>query len=276
MLTGGLHPSRTMTMSHTFFSGAQVLQSFRSGHAIQTLAGYMHSPYSVLLAASSFAIFGAKDWVPYAGSAIVVVCYLAGLCYFLRHLRSACKWARSSSFSVSPLPQWRSSNSVPTSLPETLVGFATVYLSTANKDFSSRIEAVGLRLIYGAAMMTKPSTFLMTTSVIGLGGLLRTLRGAFGRKLTASRIFVWLICFLLSTLLVAGPYYFIHFEQIWSYFYGNSFGKNKDIWVPAQTLSAHLSHYIDSAECRRFKSWKMETARLCLRGIVFAVWHAAD
>ena len=56
-------------------------------------------------------------------------------------------------------------------------------------------------------MMTKPSTFLMTTSVIGLGGLLRTLRGAFTEKLTASRFFVWLIYFLLSTFVVAGPYY---------------------------------------------------------------------
>ena len=69
-----------------FYSGAQVLQSLRNGYVVQTLFGPMHSPFSVLLAATSFAIWGAEDWAPYAGNAVVVICYLAALCYFLRHL----------------------------------------------------------------------------------------------------------------------------------------------------------------------------------------------
>ena len=51
-----------------------------------TLTGYMHAPFSVLLAASSFAVWGAKDWAPYAGNVVVVICYLLALCYFLRQL----------------------------------------------------------------------------------------------------------------------------------------------------------------------------------------------
>ena len=229
-----------------FLSGTQALQSFRSGHVIETLTGYMHSPYSVLLAAGSFAIWGAKDWAPYAGNAVVVASYLAALCYLLRHLPLGVRMGSLLVFLSLPFATMAVVEFRPDIMWAILVGFTAIYLSTANRHFSSRIEAVGVGLLYGAALMTKPSTFLMTTAVVGLAVLLRTLRGTFSGELTAFNYFSWLLLFVLSFLLLAGPYYLLHFDRVWSYFYENSFGKHKDFWIPKQTLSEHLSYYVDS------------------------------
>ena len=141
----------------------------------------------------------------------------------------------------------------------TLVGFASVYLSTTRRDFSSGKEAFATGLVYGAALMAKPSTFLMTTSVIGLAGLLRTLRQLFLGKLKVSHLVIWLPYFLLSTILLAGFYYFLHYDRIWGYFYENSFGKNKEIWIAPQTLSAHLRHYVasDYAAASNLGRWRL-------------------
>ena len=242
-----------------FYSGAQALQSMRNGHVVQTLTGPMHSPFSELLAATSFAIWGAKDWAPYAGNAVVVIFYLAALCYFVRGLPIGLQMGLLVLFLGLPFAKMAVVEFRPDMMWAILVGCATVYQVTANGAFSSRVEAAGLGLVYGAAMITKPSTFLMTTAVIGLAGLLRTLRGANSGKLRASRFFGWLILFLLSSFLVAGPYYLLHFENVWNYFYHVSFGTDKDLWRVAQTLPEQLSFYIDSrnASTTNLGKWRL-------------------
>jgi hypothetical protein len=241
------------------YRGARALQAAREGYAIEALTGYMHSPFSVLLAATSFAFWGAKDWAPYAGNVVIVICYLLALCYFLRRLPVGVRLGLLLGFLSLPFATMAVVEFRPDMMWATLAGFATVYLATTNRDFSSRIEALGIGLVYGAAMMTKPSTFLMTTSVIGLGGLLRALRQAFLGKLKVSTFVVWLMFFLVAALLVAGPYYLLHYQRIWRYFYDNSFGQNKDIWITTQTLSAHLSHYISSdyAAASNLGRWRL-------------------
>jgi hypothetical protein len=69
-----------------FYKGTQALQDLRNGHLFATLYGPLHAPFSVLLAAASFAIWGAKDWAPYAGNVVVIIFYLGALSYFLRKL----------------------------------------------------------------------------------------------------------------------------------------------------------------------------------------------
>lgn len=261
-----------------FLSGTQVLQSLRSGHVMQTLGSYMHSPYSVLLAASSFAICGAKDWAPYAGNVVVVICYLAALSYFVCHLPTGVQMGALLAFLSFPFATMAVVEFRPDIMWSVLVGFTAVYLSTANREFSSRVEGAALGFVYGAAMMTKPSTFLMTTAVIGLAGVLRTLRGAFSGKLTLLRFFGWLTCFFLAALLVAGPYYSLHFREIWSYFYKNSFGINKHIWVQAQTLSTHLGHYIDSqnASTSNLGRWRLPILFFVGLGLPLGILRTKD
>ena len=241
------------------YAGASILQAFRAGDLIQVLASYMHSPFSVLLAASSFAVWGAKDWAPYAGNVVIVVGYLLGLCYFLRRLPIGVQMGWLLAFLSLPFATMAVVEFRPDIVWATLVGFATVYLTTTSRDFSSRLEAFGIGLIYGAAMLTKPSTFLMTTAVIGLGGLLRALRQAFIGKLKLSSFLVWLTCFLCGAALIDGLYYLLHYQRIWNYFYENSFGKHKDIWIQTQTLSTHLSHYIgsDYAAASNLGKWRL-------------------
>lgn len=229
-----------------FYSGAAVLQSLRGGHIVQTLTGPLHSPYSILLAAASFAVWGGRDWAPYAANVVVVVCYLGGLAYFLRRLPIGVQMGLLLVFLGLPFATMAVVEFRPDIMWATLVGFAAIYQVSASGLFSSRIEALSLGFLYGTAMMVKPSTFLMTTAVIGLGGLLRTLRGAWSGKLRVSSFLVWLALFLLSFLLMAGPYYLLHFKDIWSYFYDNGFGKQKDIWLSNLTLFEHLCYYIDS------------------------------
>ena len=241
------------------YRGARALQAVREGYAIEALTGYMHSPFSVLLAAASFAVWGAHDWAPYAGNVVIVICYLLALCYFLQRLPIGVRLGLLCVFLSLPFATMAVVEFRPDIIWATLVGFATVYLSTTNRDFSSAVEALGIGLVYGAALMAKPSTFLMTTAVIGLAGLLRALRQAFIRKLKVSAFLAWLISFLASALIVAGPYYFLHYQRIWAYFYDNSFGQNKDIWIASQTLSFHLSHYIaaDWAAASNLGRWRL-------------------
>jgi hypothetical protein len=229
-----------------FYKGAKVLDSIRNGNGVSALTDSLHSPYSVILACASFAIWGGRDWAPYAGNMLVVVCYLALLLYFLRKLFLGVQMGLLAIFLSLPFATMAVVEFRPDILWATLVGFVAVYQATACTAFSSRVEAFALGALYGLAMMTKPSTFLMTTAVVGLGGLLRVLRGVADRELIPSRFFTWLSLFLLALLAVAGPYYTLHFKDIWSYFYDNSFGVKKDIWISRQTLSEHLGHYIDS------------------------------
>ena len=242
-----------------FYSGALLLQAFRSGHIFEALISYMHSPFSVLLAAASFAIWGAQDWAPYAGNMLVVISYLLALCYFLRPLPLGVQMGLLLAFLSLPFATMAVVEFRPDLVWATLVGFAAIYLCCTDQDFSSRGEAVGIGLIYGAAMMTKPSTFLMTSSVIGLAGLLRLLRQAVLGKLKTFTLLRWLVIFLFAALLVAGFYYGLHYRRIWRYFYDNSFGENKDIWIADQSLLSHLSHYIgaDNAARSNLGRWRM-------------------
>jgi hypothetical protein len=261
-----------------FYAGTRILQALRAGYFTQALASYMHSPFSVLLAATSYAIWGAKDWAPYAGNVVIVACYLLALCYFLRHLPVGVQMGLLFIFLSLPFATMAVVEFRPDIMWATLVGFAAVYLSTTGRDFSSRLEALGIGLVYGAAMMAKPSTFLMTTSVIGLGGLLRTLRQAFIGKLKVSSFLVWLMLFVVSALLVAGLYYSLHYERIWRYFYENSFGNNKDIWIASQTLSEHLRHYIgaDFAATSNLGRWRLPLLSFVGLSLVFCAWRTKE
>ena len=241
------------------YRGARALQAIREGYAVEAFTAYMHSPFSVLLAAASFAFWGTHDWAPYAGNVVIVICYLLALCYFLQRLPIGVRLGLLFVFLSLPFATMAVVEFRPDIMWATLVGFASVYLTTTSRDFSSRMEALGIGFVYGAALLAKPSTFLMTTAVIGLAGLLRILRQAFIRKLSISAFVVWLMSFLVAAVLVAGPYYFLHYQRIWTYFYENSFGKNKDIWIAPQALSFHLNQYIaaDFAAASNLGRWRL-------------------
>jgi hypothetical protein len=260
------------------YKGARILHSVWAGDVAEALTTNMHSPFAVLLAATSFAIWGLQDWAPYAGNVVIVLCYLLLLCYFLRRLPVGVQLGLLLVFLSLPFATMAVVEFRPDIMWATLVGFATVYLSTTDRDFSSPLEAVGIGLIFGAAMMTKPSTFLMTTSVIGLGGLLRTLRRALIGKLKLSTFIVWLVCFAIAALLVAGPYYSLHYERIWRYFYDNSFGQRKDYWIPTQTLFAHLTYYISAeyAAASNLGRWRLPLLTFVALALLWRFLRAKD
>ena len=252
-----------------FYGGAELLNAIRNGHGISALSDYLHSPYSIILAATSFAIWGDQDWAPYAGNVVVVASYLALLSYFLRKLPLAPHLGLLAAFLAFPFATMAVVEFRPDVLWAILVGFLAVYLVTAS-SFSSRLEALTLGGMYGLAMMTKPSTFLMTTAVVGLGGLLRLVRDILARELALPTFVRWLSMFLVGAFAVAGPYYCLQYKGIWNYFYSNSFGEKKDIWISKQTLSEHLGYYVISpgASDSNLGNWRLPA--LLLIGIATA------
>ena len=116
------------------YGGARILQSIRTGDIIKPLTSKMHSPFSVLLAATSFAVWGMQDWAPYASNVVIVLCYLLLLCYFLRALPIGLQLGLLLIFLSLPFATMAVVEFRPDIMWATLVGFATVYL----KHYPSR------------------------------------------------------------------------------------------------------------------------------------------
>jgi len=70
--------------------GATRLCNFYQMGALPAFQNYVqdppHSPYSTLLATAAFAVFGIRDWAPYAANGLLILAYLAFADHLLRGL----------------------------------------------------------------------------------------------------------------------------------------------------------------------------------------------
>jgi len=239
-----------------FFDGALLLKEIKNSgfSGISTFLDQrgLHSPYSVFMAAASFAFFGPHETSPYYGDGLVVLLYLGGLGWILRRL-STPSWILALGLFLTPpfitmgVVEFR-----PDIAWAVMTGFGVVWIVTPDRLFR-RPGAAALAGVFAAlAFLIKPSTFVMTT-LLFLGAVLsRPLGVLISRKGPGSPVSALpgAAAFLGALLVVAGPYWWRYGNDAWAYFWENSFGANKQIWAYQGSLSESLLFYITGEATR--------------------------
>lgn len=230
--------------------GIQRLHTFY----IHGMAGFLgeyvrmppHSPYSDLLATASFAIFGAHDWAPYAGSAILVLILLASIDSFLSGIPL---WQRTLIY-LFALTMPLSAIAVHEFRPDLCCSLvtATGVLFTVGRPLttSSRGRQLAIGTLFGAAMLIKPPVFPATATFFLASLAASTAADWFSGRPTPkfkSLIVCWLTC-LIPFILIPLPHYILNGRAILQYIYDNMFGAHRSTWESKEPLAGQLLYYI--------------------------------
>lgn len=240
-----------------FYSGATLLDAVkREGWAGvgKTIAKMgLHSPFSTILAACSFALFGPSEASPYHGNLIVVLIYLSGIGWFLRRLPPLTWLFFLTLFLTPPFITMGVVEFRPDIAWAVTVGFGAVFIVTAEQIFRRPATGAFAGLLMALALLIKPSTFVMT-GILFSGAACSRLIGAGLRgewRTTSSRqVVIGVIAFIVTVLLISGPYAWRFGASTWNYFIENSFGINKDIWAYQGGFKDALLFYISGEGAR--------------------------
>lgn len=192
----------------------------------------LHSPYSTLLALLSYAALGIKDTSPYCGNILVVITYLSLLAWIFRKLQFI-NWAfLQVLFLTVPFITMGVVEFRPDIAWSILVGFGVFFIVTAESFFRKWTYSLIGGAIFGLALLVKPSTFVLTILLFS-GAVFSRLIGYYISKTAKDqgKALIGTAVFLLTVILISLPYWYYFYNDIWQYFWDNSFGKNKMIWA---------------------------------------------
>jgi len=211
----------------------------------------LHSPFSIFLAAVSFAILGIRDDAPYIANLIVVVGYLAGLTWFFRKLKFFDWLLCAVMFLTLPFMTIGVVEFRPDIAWAVMAGFGVVWFVTEPAVFSNYSKAALSGMFLGLALTIKPTTFAMTVLLYSGAIISRAVIGYSTLRESQSpgtiRIIKGAIIVLIVACLFAGPYWLRYGREVWEYFYINSFGVNKAVWSLDMGLFDSITYYITGA-----------------------------
>ena len=205
-----------------------------------------HSPYSVVLAAASYAFFGPNETSPYYGNALLVIIYLACMGWIFRSLPTP-EWILALALFLTPpfitmgVVEFR-----PDIAWAVSIGFGVVFMVTSEELFRCPPRAAIAGLFLALSLVIKPSTFVMTTLLYS-GAIFSRVAAAVWEKRwhSASRkTLLGSLAFAGTLLVVAGPYWSRFGKEAISYFLDNSFGANKSVWVYHGSPSEFILFYL--------------------------------
>ena len=206
----------------------------------------LHSPYSVFLAAASFAVFGFEYTSPYLGSGIVVLTYLLCIGWFLRNLQLFTWIATLILFLTLPFITMGVVEFRPDIAWAVATGFGTVFIVTSREIFRSPRRAALAALFLALSLSIKPSTFVMTLLLYTGATVSRVISNVWEHRLRSEpkRLLTGVAVFMAVLIIIAGPYWLrFGMDAVW-YFMENSFGVNKSVWAYQGSLSDFLLFYI--------------------------------
>jgi hypothetical protein len=207
--------------------------------------GGFHSPYSVLLAAASYALLGINDAAPYYGNALVVFTYLCFMGWLLRGIPTVPWVFTMVVFLAPPFITMGGVEFRPDIAWAIVVGFGAVYVITCDRMFRSPIHALIAGLLLGLALDIKPSTFVMTLLLFGGGMTSRVVGAILEKRLKPDfKVLLGISACVAGVVLVAGPYWKYYGKEAVDYFLENSFGKNKLVWIYQGNLHDFLFYYL--------------------------------
>jgi len=196
-----------------------------------------HSPYSTLLAATGFALFGPGDWVPYLMNGITLFLFLGFLTYILKDIPFILSASFITLFLFVPVSffavhEFRPDFAV--AILTCLFIFLAFEASASLRNYDSfKLRCAGA--VFGLALLSKPSNFAHTL-VLGFGvSILVTLSQLVvnyrqWQQRTSRKILSILRDFYLPGLVLAVPYYVANWRHVWDYFWVNVRGENAEVW----------------------------------------------
>jgi hypothetical protein len=216
--------------------------------AAATLFGReLHAPFPVVNGLAGFVIFGPDIKHIYYMLTLVVLTYLAFVAATVRQLSpvllaGAVLGALGLPYASTCALEFR-----PDMMWATLLGGSSVLFLSAKRPFAGWKPSVLYGVAIGAVLLVKPSTFAMSLLVLGGTWFLAAMAAWLGKRSTPREIFVGLALTFGATLVVSGWYCIPHASEIFNYFYENSFGANKDVWIYRGDMWERLTYYIRGA-----------------------------
>lgn len=239
-----------------------------------------HSPFATYLALLSFALFGARDWAPYAGNAIIVFTLLAFVDYLLRSQGPGVRVA----LAVFALTVPFAGEAVEEFRPDIACGLLTAMAVVlllerplASTSLARRRLAGGC---LGLALFVKPTIFPLTIVLLAVSMILRThldrlhsVEGPASRSVWSNwRPVLWPLTLLgLPHFLLTGRYYL-------AYFHTALLDPHKPIDDFHGTLPEKLGYYIfgQGGEIMLGQHWILLAAIIVVGGGFLAMRRGAD
>ena len=208
-----------------------------------------HSPFSTLLAAAAFAIFGIRDWAPYIANALVVFAMLL----LVRHVvRSMPFYAQMAVllFVLAPYFVMATVMEFRPDLPAGLFGAIAVFLSVIRPITETKFrDRFFLGCVFALALLTKPtaSLFVVVMMLASLGfSVYRSYSSPHGATVSSATLLA-AQCLAISIVLVL-PYYYANWGHLTRYV---SSATGSDIWVYSKDWSVKLWMYLGGAYGRQ-------------------------
>ncbi|MGH7266099.1 MAG: hypothetical protein ACREMB_14830, partial [Candidatus Rokuibacteriota bacterium] len=210
--------------------------------ATQAVERPPHSPFATLTAAASFLLFGPVEWAPYALMGGIVLAVLLATDRLLGGLPPHARVAGAVFVLTFPIMGTLPYHFRPDATAGLATGFGVVMMLRYSPFRAPRRHQLWTGLCFAAALLIKtpslPFTLYMfagSWALSALGGARTDLAGPGGVGLPERRrgpagwwAAVW--PYWLPVLLVAGPYYWLAWRQVYDYIYENVFGRNRDLW----------------------------------------------
>jgi len=188
-----------------------------------------HSPFSTLLAAAAFAIFGIHDWAPYVANISIIFALLMVVRYISKSMSFGAQLAillfvLAPYFVTATVVEFRPD------LPAGLFGAVAVFFAATRKISETTFrDRFYLGAMFALAMLAKP-----TASIFVVAMMMASLGFAVYRDSTienspkfSSVIFLAVQCWIIALILVL-PYYYLNWDHLTRYV---SSATGSDVWV---------------------------------------------
>lgn len=215
-----------------------------SGEIVEFLTDYTHSPMIVFLAILGFSLFGFGYIQVYYALAFAVWIYLAFVTLICRRSHGSPLVSVLIASLAIPFAGMTALEFRPDQLWAIFLTGSCVWFLTDSRVFASRSASVAFGILTGMAFLAKPSTFAMTFVVCGGTWFLAACIAIYARKEGFREVARGLALMTAAVVVSSGWYCIPHAEAIYNYFYSNSFGESKEIWVFKGTLTERMLYYL--------------------------------
>jgi hypothetical protein len=219
-----------------------------------------HSPFSTMVAFAGYAIFGVRDWAPYAANGIIIFGLLGFTDYLTRGMRALQKLAAfifvlSVPIAAQSIYEFRADMAV-----GLMTAVVVVLLVEQRLILASRRYLLIIGTVLGCALLAKTSVFPITLAICGAAVLAASLRDRLllGRPASFKALAKAWGTMLLPALLIPLPFYFRNRHEIYFYITVDALGDNSDIWALHASFATHLFYYATGAGARIMMGRHME------------------